>query len=277
MMPSRLFIAEQVKAALSEDIGSGDVTAELLSPTQTVRAIILSREPMLVCGQSWVNEVFHQIDKSIKIHWLVEEGMYLEKPTTLCHIDGLVRSILTGERTALNFFFFFSGTATQTHQYLQCLRGYNTRLLDTRKTLPGLRLAQKYAVACAGGTNHRIGLYDAYLIKENHIRACGSIQQAIKLARKENPKLLVEVEVESLNELQEALIAAPDRILLDNFSIPMLHEAVTITQRRCALEASGGVDLSTIEAIAKTGVDFISVGGITKSVRAVDLSLLIQE
>ena len=277
MMPSRLFIAEQVKAALSEDIGSGDVTAELLSPTQTVRAIILSREPMLVCGQSWVNEVFHQIDKSIKIHWLVEEGMYLEKPTTLCHIDGLVRSILTGERTALNFLQTLSGTATQTHQYLQCLRGYNTRLLDTRKTLPGLRLAQKYAVACAGGTNHQIGLYDAYLIKENHIRACGSIQQAIKLARKENPKLLVEVEVESLNELQEALIAAPDRILLDNFSIPMLHEAVTITQRRCALEASGGVDLSTIEAIAKTGVDFISVGGITKSVRAVDLSLLIQE
>ena len=277
MRPNNIEIIAQVKSALNEDVGSGDVTAALLSPTQVVNAVILSREPMLVCGQAWVNEVFNQIDKSITIHWLIDEGTWLDKPTTLCHIHGLARSILTAERVALNFMQTLSGTATQAHHYLQCLQGYKTKLLDTRKTLPGLRVAQKYAVAIAGGTNHRLGLYDAYLIKENHIKACGSIHQAIALARLGKPGLLVEVEVETLDELREALDAKPDRILLDNFTLTMLHEAVAINQKHCELEASGGVDLSTIESIAQTGVDFISVGAITKSVHAIDLSLLIQE
>jgi nicotinate-nucleotide pyrophosphorylase (carboxylating) len=270
-------IAQQVALALNEDVGSGDVTAALLSPTQIMKAVILSREPMLVCGQPWVEEVFHQIDASIAVHWLIEEGTWLDKPTTLCSIQGVARNILTAERTALNFLQTLSGTATQTHYYLQRIKGYQTQLLDTRKTLPGLRLAQKYAVSTAGGMNHRLGLYDAYLIKENHIKACGSIRKAIDLARLAKPNVLVEVEVETLDELREALDAKPDRILLDNFTIDMLCDAVAMSQQQCKLEASGGVDLSTIESIAQTGVDFISVGSITKSVQAIDLSLLIQD
>ena len=185
--------------------------------------------------------------------------------------------MLTAERTALNFMQTLSATATQTRDYLQALQGYKTRLLDTRKTLPGLRLAQKYAVACAGGVNHRLGLYDAYLIKENHIAACGSIREAIARARLENKHLWVEVEVENIEQLQEALEAKPDRILLDNFTLPLLHAAVAMNQSRCELEASGGIDLSTIAAVAQTGVDYVSIGAITKSVRAIDLSLLLQE
>jgi nicotinate-nucleotide pyrophosphorylase (carboxylating) len=269
-------IAQQVALALNEDVGSGDVTAALLSPTQIMKAVILSREPMLVCGKPWVEEVFHQIDASIAVHWFIEEGAWLDKATTLCSIQGVARNILTAERTALNFMQTLSGTATQTHHYLQRIKGYQTQLLDTRKTLPGLRLAQKYAVSTAGGMNHRLGLYDAYLIKENHIKTCGSIRKAIGLARLAKPNVLVEVEVETLDELREALDAKPDRILLDNFTIGMLREAVAMNQQQCKLEASGGVDLSTIESIAQTGVDFISVGAITKSVQAIDLSLLIQ-
>ena len=270
-------IAKQVALAINEDVGLGDVTAALLSPTQIMKAVILSREPMLVCGKPWVEEVFHQIDASIAVHWLIEEGAWLDKPTTLCRIQGVARNILTAERTALNFLQTLSGTATQTHHYLQCIKGYHAQLLDTRKTLPGLRLAQKYAVSIAGGMNHRLGLYDAYLIKENHIKACGSIHKAIGLARLAKPNVLVEVEVETLDELREALDAKPDRILLDNFTIAMLRDAVAMNQQQCKLEASGGVDLSTIESIAQTGVDFISVGAITKSVQAIDLSLLIQD
>ena len=269
-------IAQQVALALNEDVGSGDVTAALLSPTQIMKAVILSREPMLVCGKPWVEEAFHQIDASIVVHWFIEEGAWLDKPTTLCSIQGVARNILTAERTALNFMQTLSGTATQTHHYLQRIKGYQTQLLDTRKTLPGLRLAQKYAVSIAGGMNHRLGLYDAYLIKENHIKASGSIHKAIGLARLAKPNILVEVEVETLDELREALDAKPDRILLDNFTIGMLCDAVAMSQKQCKLEASGGVDLSTIESIAQTGVDFISVGAITKSVQAIDLSLLIQ-
>ncbi len=275
-MISKDQILADVRRALDEDVGSGDVTAMLLPDDKIVDALILSREPMLVCGQSWVECAFSQLDETIKINWLVKEGDWLNHPQTLCHIHGLVRPILTAERTALNFMQTLSATATQTHYYLQALNGFKTRLLDTRKTLPGLRRAQKYAVACAGATNHRLGLYDAFLIKENHINACGSVRLAVELARHAHRDILIEIEVESLDELRQALDAKPDRILLDNFSLDMLSDAVSINQQRCELEASGGVDLSTIAQIAATGVDYISVGSITKSIQAIDLSLLLQ-
>ena len=271
-------VIADVRRALAEDIGTGDVTAALLPADLVVDAMIISREPMLVCGTPWVDSAFLAVDPAVDIQWLVDEGSWQDAPTTLCYIHGLARSILTAERTALNFMQTLSATATQTFHYLEQLKGYHTRLLDTRKTLPGLRLAQKYAVACAGGVNHRFGLYDAFLIKENHIKACGSITDAISVARKYNSNLLLEVEVESLVELQEALNAKPARILLDNFSHQMLVDAVAMNQPyQCELEASGGVNLATIVSVAQTGVDFISVGAITKSIQAIDLSLLIKD
>lgn len=279
MGPKQADILADVRRALAEDVGTGDLTAALLPAGLQVNAKIISREPMLVCGQSWVNSTFAEIDSRIEVKWLVEEGAWLEKPATLCSISGRACSILTAERTALNFMQTLSGTATQTYHYLKKLEGSSTRLLDTRKTLPGLRLAQKYAVACAGGVNHRFGLYDAFLIKENHIKACGSITKAVVMARSIPGNLLVEVEVETLEELQEALAAKPDRILLDNFDRQMLVDAVAMSRssERCELEASGGVNIETIATVAGTGVDYISVGAITKSVCAIDLSLLIEE
>ena len=278
MMPKKTDIIADVKRALDEDIGSGDVTAALLPADLIVNATIISREPMLVCGIPWVDCVFRVVDPTVEIQWLVDEGGYHREATTLCSIRGLARSILTAERTALNFMQTLSGTATQTYLYLQQLKGYPTRLLDTRKTLPGLRLAQKYAVACAGGVNHRFGLYDAFLIKENHIKACGSIQKAILMAKKMSQTLFIEVEVETLDELREALAAKPNRILLDNFSHEMMVDAVAMNQpRQCELEASGGVTLVTIRSVAETGVDYISVGAMTKSIQAIDLSLLIKD
>ncbi|RUR16860.1 carboxylating nicotinate-nucleotide diphosphorylase [Legionella sp. km535] len=273
-----LQVASDVKRALLEDIGTGDVTAALLPSHLIVEAEIISRESMLVCGQPWVNEVFAQIDDKIEIEWLVSEGDWLAAPASLCIIHGTASSILTAERTALNFLQTLSATATQTHHYVEKLRGTETRLLDTRKTIPGLRLAQKYAVHCGGGVNHRMGLYDAFLIKENHIKACGTIAQAINLARKTNKHLLVEIEVETLDELREAFDAHPDRILLDNFSLEMLIQAVQMNQPKyCELEASGGINSENIAEVARCGVDFISVGAITKSVNAIDLSLLVRE
>ncbi|CAM4485496.1 MAG: Nicotinate-nucleotide pyrophosphorylase [carboxylating] [Legionella sp.] len=267
-----------VTHALQEDVGTGDVTAALLPEHLMAEAEIISREPMLICGQPWVNEVFSQIDKNIKLDWQVTEGTWLAKPTILCRISGPARSMLTAERTALNFLQTLSATATQTYHYVEQLKGTQTHLLDTRKTLPGLRVAQKYAVTCGGGVNHRMGLYDAFLIKENHIKACGSVAKAIALARQTQNNILVETEVETLDELREALDAKPDRILLDNFSLEMLAEAVRINQsNQCTLEASGGVTLENIAKIAASGVDFISVGAITKSIQAIDLSLLIRE
>ncbi|AHE66766.1 carboxylating nicotinate-nucleotide diphosphorylase [Legionella oakridgensis] len=278
MLPKQEDILADVERALTEDVGTGDITAALLPETLMVSAQIISREPMLVCGRPWVECVFARVNPGIEIHWLVQEGAWLDEPATLCHLYGQARAILTAERSALNFMQTLSATATQTYQYLLQLKGYSTRLLDTRKTLPGLRHAQKYAVACAGGVNHRIGLYDAFLIKENHIKACGSIQAAITLARTMSKGQLVEVEVENLIEFQEALAARPDRILLDNFTRDMMVEAVAINNpKQCALEASGGIELSTLANIAETGVDYISVGAITKSIRAIDLSLLINE
>lgn len=271
-------ISIEVARALEEDIGNGDVSAQLLPDTLMVQAKIISREPMLVCGQAWVDQVFATLDKHISIKWQVKDGQWLEKPQTLCEIKGLARPILSGERAALNFLQTLSATATSTHAFCEQLVGYKTRLLDTRKTLPGLRQAQKYAVLCGGGTNHRMGLYDAFLIKENHIKACGSITKAIALARNQLPQHFIEVEVENLIEFQEALQVFPNRIMLDNFSIEMIKEAVAMRGASpCELEVSGNVELSNIKDYAKTGVDFISVGAITKSIRAIDLSLLIDE
>lgn len=270
-------VLSDVHRALREDIGSGDVSAALLPPDLWVEAEIISREPMLVCGKPWVDTVFETVNPAIELTWLVTEGDWLSQPAILCRLKGAAKDILTAERSALNFLQTLSGTATETHHYVQQLINTPARLLDTRKTLPGLRYAQKYAVACAGGSNHRMGLYDAFLIKENHIRACGSISEAIKRARTSGRELLVEVEVETLAELEEALAAKPDRILLDNFSVDMLRKAVALNQPHCCdLEASGGINISTIRRIANTGVDYISVGAITKSVQAIDLSLLIR-
>lgn len=271
-------IASQVSTALAEDVGSGDVTAALLPSSQHVIAEIISREPMVVCGQAWVNEVFRQVDPAIRVEWKVRESEKLSSPETLCRIEGNARTVLTAERTALNFLQTLSATATQVSQYVEKLKETSVRLLDTRKTIPGLRLAQKYAVRCGGGTNHRMGLYDAFLIKENHIKACGSISKAINLARETHQNLLVEIEVENLDEFQQALDAQPDRIMLDNFNLEQLHQAVKMKKNHnCELEVSGGINLETIQDVAKTGVDYISVGAITKSIQAIDLSLLIRE
>jgi nicotinate-nucleotide pyrophosphorylase (carboxylating) len=271
-------VSSDVKQALLEDVGSGDVTAALLPPFAVVEAKIIARESLLVCGRPWVNETFRQMDPTIELEWHVEEGSWQDEPITLCTIHGTARSILTAERTALNFLQTLSATATQAYYYVQQLRGYPTRLLDTRKTIPGLRAAQKYAVQCGGALNHRMGLYDAFLIKENHIKICGSVQNAISLARQTNKDLLVEVEVETLAELREALDAHPDRILLDNFSREMLRQAVKMNQPKyCELEASGTIDANNIVDVAKTGVDFISIGAMTKSIKAIDLSLLVND
>jgi len=278
MLLNKADVIADVQRALAEDVGTGDVTAALLPDDLFVEAIILSRESMVVCGQLWVECVFAEMDPTIEVEWLVDEGTWLEKPTTLCHIRGLARHLLTAERTALNFLQTLSATATQTYRYVQALQGYSTRLLDTRKTLPGLRLAQKYAVHCAGGSNHRLGLYDGFLIKENHIRACGSITAAVRMAKQSNKDLPIEVEVETLDELQEALATHPSRILLDNFTLEMMLEAVAINRPwQCDLEASGGIGLDNIKSIAKTGIEYISVGAITKSIQAIDLSLLIRD
>lgn len=278
MKLAQAVILADVKRALQEDIGEGDVSSALLPLNLVAVAEIISREPMLVCGRPWVDKAFAEVNSSLKLDWLVQEGQWLEQPTTLCQIKGKVTDILIAERTALNFLQTLSATATNTYHYCLQLQGTSARLLDTRKTLPGLRFAQKYAVHCGGGLNHRMGLYDAFLIKENHIKACGSITKAIQQARQMRPDLLVEIEVDSLVEFAEALQAQPDRILLDNFTYAMLAEAVVMNKPYgCKLEASGGINLNNIASIAQLGIDYISVGAITKSIQAIDLSLLVRE
>jgi len=278
MIIQRDMLIHDVKRALQEDIGSGDITAQLLSDCLNVDADIISREPMVMCGEPWATQVFLMVDKAIRVDWLIKEGTYLEQPSTLCKISGPVRGILTAERTVLNFLQTLCGTATLTRQYTKQLEGTNVKLLDTRKTIPGMRHAQKYAVACGGGMNHRMGLYDAFLIKENHIKAHGSIQSAIQEARMLHPSYFLEVEVETLDELHEALNANPSRVLLDNFTLDMMKEAVKMSQvKKIPLEVSGGVDYDSIQSIANTGIDYISVGAMTKHVRAIDLSLLIRD
>ena len=267
-------IASTVRRALEEDIGPGDLTAALIPADEQAEAEIISRQAAVFCGSAWFDEVFRQIDRRIQPDWNVRDGDPIQAGQCLGILRGLARALLTGERTALNFLQLLSGTTTQARKYAEAVRGTRATVLDTRKTIPGLRLAQKYAVACGGGTNHRLGLYDAILIKENHIAAAGSIAQALRAARATAPKgMTLEIEVENLAQLHEALAGGAKRILLDNFSIDELNNAVRETNGRAKLEASGGISLSNIRAVAETGVDFISVGDVTKNVMAVDLSL----
>lgn len=266
-------IPQQVMLALAEDCGDGDLSAAMIDAEAKCQAVIISREPMVMCGQAWVEETYYQLDSSITIDWQVDEGQWLDVPQTLAIISGPSQSILTGERTALNFLQLLSATATTTKAYVDVLTHTSTRLLDTRKTIPGLRLAQKYAVACGGGTNHRMGLYDAIMIKENHVQSAGSITQAVERARLASPEVMLEVEVENLHELDEALALNVDRIMLDNFSDAMLEEALKKDKGSTEYELSGNVSLATLADRAREGIDYISVGALTKHVQAIDLSL----
>jgi nicotinate-nucleotide pyrophosphorylase (carboxylating) len=272
-------IASEVSRALAEDIGGGDVTAALVPATQRARATLITREPMVLCGMAWVDETFRQLDPAIVVRWLVRDGDEPAANALLCEIEGLARPILSGERCALNFLQTLSGTATITRRYADAVAGTSCQILDTRKTIPGLRLAQKYAVRCGGGSNHRLGLHDMVLIKENHAIAAGGIAAAIAAARRSSPGIPVEVEVETLEEFRIALAASPEVIMLDEFSHADMRQAVA--ERRQAdsgtrLEVSGGITLENVRAIAETGVDYISVGALTKHVTAADLSLRFQ-
>ncbi|WON76338.1 carboxylating nicotinate-nucleotide diphosphorylase [Serratia sp. UGAL515B_01] len=267
-----------VAQALSEDLGGTvdperDITAQLLPADKQVEATIITREPGIFCGRRWLQEVFIQLGGKVKIDWLVNDGDKLAPNQPLCHLNGPARILLTGERTALNFVQTLSGVATAVSRYVELLKGTQTRLLDTRKTLPGLRTALKYAVLCGGGNNHRLGLTDAFLIKENHIIASGSIKNAVEKAFWLHADVPIEVEVESLDELQQALDAGADIIMLDNFSIEMMRDAVALTQGRSQLEVSGNVTAQTLQEFAETGVDYISVGALTKHITALDLSM----
>lgn len=265
-------IAQQVSLAITEDIGSGDITGELLPQTQA-SAVIITREQAVMCGRTFVDEVYRQLDSDITLKWNAEDGDEISANQTLCELSGNAKSLLTGERIALNFLQTLSGTATLTRHYVKLLEGTQTQLLDTRKTIPGFRAAQKYAVRCGGGKNHRMGLYDAFLIKENHILASGSIANAVQAARTSQPDALVEIEVENLEEFQEALAHQADIILLDNFDLAMMKKAVEINSSRAKLEVSGNVTQDNISVIAATGVNYISVGSLTKHVKAIDLSM----
>ena len=268
-------IHQQVTQALIEDVGSGDITAELIPADRFSQARVITREAGVFCGRPWVDEVFRQLDKNVQLTWLVDDGDLLQANQCLLQLSGNSRSILTGERTALNFMQTLSGTATQSRQFAQMAAGQNVKILDTRKTLPGLRLAQKYAVLCGGCHNHRIGLYDAFLIKENHITACGSIEAAILQARLIAPGKPVEVEVETFEELEEAIKHKADIIMLDNFTLDEMQKAVKIADMRVPLEASGNMSIDTLQQVAQTGINFISIGALTKHCRALDLSLRI--
>jgi len=266
-------IEESVQIALTEDIGAGDVTAKLIPEDDFSLATVIAREPAIICGIDWFEEVFAQLDSQIFIEWDVDDGDRVEADQQLCTLSGSTRALLTGERSALNFLQTLSGTATKADEYAAAVKGTEVKVLDTRKTIPGLRLAQKYAVSCGGCYNHRVGLYDAILIKENHILAAGGIPQAVEAARFNSPELMIEVEVENLDELQQALDANVERVLLDNFDLDLLRKAVSLSNKRTELEASGNVTLDTIKAIAETGVDYISTGALTKDLKALDLSM----
>ena len=271
-------IGPGVAAALAEDVGAGDLTASLIDADAVVGAQIIARESLIVCGEAWVDEVFRQLDETIVVDWYVGDGARAEPDDIICKLVGNARNLLTGERTALNFLQTLSATATITAAYVAAIEGTQAKILDTRKTIPGLRLAQKYAVTCGGGHNHRAGLFDAILIKENHIKSAGSITAALKAAGAAQDDVLVEVEVENHDELLEALDAGATRVLLDNFSIEELQQAVEANKGYgylgAELEASGNVTLETVRAIAETGVDYISTGALTKNVKAADLSML---
>lgn len=271
-------ITHLVKQALDEDLNyqsasEGDITAQLIPSTEQANAFVITREDCTFCGEALIKEVFQQVDPSVKINLLVQDGQSVPANTKLFTASGSARSILTAERTALNFVQTLSGTATTTAHYVKALAGSQTQLLDTRKTIPGLRALQKYAVTCGGGKNHRIGLFDAFLIKENHIAACGGIGAAVAQARTNYPDKPVEVEVESLNELNQALDASADIIMLDNFSVSEIQAAVSITQGKAKLEVSGNMTIDTLATYAQAGVDFISSGALTKNLQSIDLSM----
>lgn len=275
MKPSSQDIQQAVKFALMEDIQSGDITAELIPASQTMTARVISREDASICGIDYVNETFAQLDDSVTIKWYCKDGDRVNANDVLFELQGKARSLLTGERTALNFLQLLSGVASKAYNYAELVKGTGVTLLDTRKTIPGLRNAQKYAVTCGNCANHRIGLYDAFLIKENHIEACGGIRQAIEQAKHNHPGKSVEVEVENLDEFQQALNAKADIIMLDNFSNDDKRQAVAINNGQAKLEASGNITDATLRSVAETGVDFISLGTLTKDVKAVDLSMRI--
>ena len=269
-------IAKQVEAALREDLGSGDVTAELVPAAQRVRGTVVTREPAVLCGRAWADETFRQLDARVQLTWHAGDGERVAADQVIFAIAGPARPVLSGERTALNFLQLLSGTATTTRRYVDAVAGTACRILDTRKTIPGLRTAQKYAVRCGGAHNHRMGLYDQVLIKENHIAAAGSLTGAIEAARRNSAGVTVEVEVETPGELQEALNARPDIILLDEFTLEDMRAAVALNRAQggvAKLEVSGSVSLEAVREIAETGVDFVSVGALTKHVRAIDLSM----
>jgi len=268
-------LAATVAAALAEDLGSGDATASLIAAATRASATVVTREAAVQAGRPWFDEVFRQIDPQVHISWRQADGSALAANAVVCELEGAARSLVSGERTALNFLQTLSGTATVTREYVRALEGCATKLLDTRKTLPGLRRAQKYAVRCGGGCNHRAGLYDGVLIKENHIAAAGSVTAAIAALRAAGVRLPIEIEVERLDQIEAALAAGADMLLLDNFSFDMMREAVKLTAGRVKLEASGGFELADLSAIGATGVDFVSVGSLTKHVRATDLSMRI--
>lgn len=279
-----LTVQQDVSNALIEDlngltVNEGDITANLISPESQVEATIITREDCVLCGVAWAEEAFRQVNESINVVWSKQDKDNCKANDVLCHITGSAKSILTAERTALNFLQLLSGTATTTKYYVDKLAGTNITLLDTRKTLPGLRLAQKYAVTCGGGQNHRVGLYDAFLIKENHVMACGSIAAAVTKAQKLSPGKSIEVEVENLNELQQAIDAGANIVMLDNFSIDMLHKAVQIntfnSKKAVKLEVSGNITHEKLTNLRGTGIDFVSSGALTKDVKSIDLSLRI--
>lgn len=271
-------IGVTVATALAEDVGDGDLTASLIDADAVVGATIIARESLLLAGQPWVDEVFAQLNETVLIDWYISDGQRANRDDVICKLVGPARALLTGERTALNFLQTLSATATVTSAYVSAIEGTGSKILDTRKTLPGLRLAQKYAVACGGGHNHRVGLYDAILIKENHVKSAGSITAALESARVQHTDVLIEVEVESHDELLEALDAGATRILLDNFSLEELQRAVETNRSygfvAAEIEASGNVTLESVRRIAETGVDYISIGALTKNIDAIDFSML---
>jgi len=269
-------IAKQVRLALSEDMGNGDLTAALIPQGTQASATIISREAAVICGCAWFTQCFAQLDADIQLEWLVKDGDQVTPNQALVHIQGDARAMLSAERPALNFLQTLSAVATHTRRYVDAIAGLPAQILDTRKTLPGLRLAQKYAVLTGGGANQRLALYDGILIKENHIAAAGSIAAVLAAAFALKQTNNIQIEVENLDELQQALTAGATSILLDNFTLADLREAVAINQKRALLEASGNVDLTTVRAIAETGVDRISIGALTKHIQAVDLSMRIQ-
>ncbi|MCP9337009.1 carboxylating nicotinate-nucleotide diphosphorylase [Stutzerimonas xanthomarina] len=266
-------IESNVRRALVEDLGAGDITAQLIPAERLAQAKIITREAAVISGTAWVDAVFRQLDPRVAVHWQVADGEQVAADRVLFQLEGPARALLSGERTALNFLQTLSGVATRCRQYADLVEGTGVQLLDTRKTIPGLRLAQKYAVTCGGCHNHRLGLYDAFLIKENHIAACGGIAEAVTAAHRIAPGKPVEVEVESLEELEQALRAGADVVMLDELSLADMRAAVGMAAGRAKLEASGGIDDGTLRAIAETGVDYVSIGALTKHVRAVDLSM----